>query len=193
MMWSTKVSTLFALTLATLGASAARASGQAVNPAMPNVGDVAPDFTTSGATKDGVTPKPVKLSDLRGKTVVLAFFPRARTSGCTHQMTAYRDRYSALFHDGKNITLVAISTDQDTTQADWAREQSFPFLFASDYGGKIGNMYHVYDADHSIDSRVLFVIGPDGKITYRAAPFRELVETSYSDLGSAINQTGQSR
>lgn len=160
---------------------------------MPNVGDMAPDFTTSGATKNGVTSKPVTLSSLRGQTVVLAFFPRARTSGCTHQMTAYRDRYSQLFHDGKQITLIAISTDADTTQADWAKEANFPFLFASDYSGKIGDAYHVHDVDHGIDSRVLFVIGPDGKITYRAAPFRELVETSYSDLGSAINQTGQSR
>jgi peroxiredoxin Q/BCP len=155
----------------------------------PNVGDVAPDFTLHGATKDGVTPKPVMLSSFRGQTVVLAFFPRARTSGCTHQMEAYRDRYAALFHQGKNVTLIAISTDADTTQADWAREQGFPFLFASDMGGKVGTIYGTFNAAENYESRVLFIVGPDGKITYRAQPFKELVEASYTDLGAAINTT----
>lgn len=48
---------------------------------MPKVGDVAPDFTLAGATKSGLTEKPIHLSDLKGQTVVLAFFPKARTKG----------------------------------------------------------------------------------------------------------------
>ncbi len=47
----------------------------------PKVGDVAPDFTVPAATKAGVLPKPIRLSDFRGQTVVLAFFPKARTGG----------------------------------------------------------------------------------------------------------------
>jgi peroxiredoxin Q/BCP len=47
----------------------------------PKVGDMAPDFTLSGSTKDGVLPKPIHLADFRGQTVVLAFFPKARTKG----------------------------------------------------------------------------------------------------------------
>jgi thioredoxin-dependent peroxiredoxin len=47
----------------------------------PKVGDVAPDFTLTGSTKDGVMPKPIHLADFRGQTVVLAFFPKARTKG----------------------------------------------------------------------------------------------------------------
>jgi thioredoxin-dependent peroxiredoxin len=159
----------------------------------PKVGDAAPDFTMSGATKDGVTPKPVTLSNYRGQTVVLAFFPRARSSGCTHQMQAYRDRYASLFHKGDKVTLIAISDDPDTTLVAWAREQNFPFLFASDVGGKVGQVYGTYDADRVIDLRTLLVVGPDGKVTYVAAPFRELVETSYSDLGTAINTTVASK
>jgi thioredoxin-dependent peroxiredoxin len=157
----------------------------------PNVGDVAPDFTLHGATKDGVTPKPVTLSSFRGQTVVVAFFPKARTSGCTHQMEAYRDRYTSLFHQGKNVTLIAISVDADTTQAAWAHDEGFPFVFASDVGGKIGTKYGAFSPDHGgYEQRILFVVGPDGKITYRAQPFRELVETSYSDLGTAIDAAG---
>jgi peroxiredoxin Q/BCP len=47
----------------------------------PKVGDVAPDFTLKGSTKDGLLPKPIHLVDFRGQTVVLAFFPKARTKG----------------------------------------------------------------------------------------------------------------
>jgi peroxiredoxin Q/BCP len=47
----------------------------------PKVGDVAPDFTLKGSTKDGLLPKPIHLADFRGQTVVLAFFPKARTKG----------------------------------------------------------------------------------------------------------------
>jgi peroxiredoxin Q/BCP len=48
---------------------------------VPKVGDMAPDFTLKGSTKDGLLPKPIHLADLRGQTVVLAFFPKSRTKG----------------------------------------------------------------------------------------------------------------
>ena len=175
---------------AVLALSTSVAAAQTPNTTSPNVGEVAPDFTLHGATKDGVTPKPLTLSSYRGQTVVLAFFPRARSSGCTHQMQAYRDRYSQLFHQGKNVTLIAISTDADTTLAAWAKEQGFPFYFASDMGGKVGTTYGAFVNQYGgVDMRLLYVVGPDGKITYRAQPFKELVEASYTDLGHEIDAT----
>ena len=48
---------------------------------VPKVGDMAPDFTLKGSTKDGLLPKPIHLADFRGQTVVLAFFPKSRTKG----------------------------------------------------------------------------------------------------------------
>src|SRR5438105_3883271 len=76
-------------------------------PGTPKVGDVAPDFMLTPSTSAGVGAKPVSLSSLKGRTVVIAFFPRARTSGCTKQMESYRDQYEALFHGGKDVTLFA--------------------------------------------------------------------------------------
>lgn len=64
--------------------SALSQSGAAVAPAVvagPKVGEIAPDFSLSGATRYGVLKSPVRLSDLRGRTVVLAFFAQARTKG----------------------------------------------------------------------------------------------------------------
>jgi len=55
--------------------------GEAQQPVPLKVGDAAPDFTLQGATQDGVLPAPVRLSDLRDQTVVIAFFYKARTSG----------------------------------------------------------------------------------------------------------------
>ncbi len=68
------------------------------------VGSVAPDFTIEAANAAGVLAKPFKLSEHKGETVVLAFFPKARTSGCTTQMEAYRDQYKDLMNGGNKVT-----------------------------------------------------------------------------------------
>jgi hypothetical protein len=62
-------------------ASAQQASAAAASEAGPRVRDVAPDFTLAGATRYGLLKTPVRLSDYRGRTVVLAFFYQARTKG----------------------------------------------------------------------------------------------------------------
>lgn len=159
-------------------------------PRGPQVGDVAPDFTLPGATKDGVTGKPVTLSALKGRTVVLAFFPRARTSGCTIQMKAYRDQYATLFGGGKDVTLLAISTDSASALASWAKDEAFPFTFVGDAGFTAGKSYGVIADGRSMASRVLFVIGPDGKIAKVMRPFREVDPTAYTELGEAIAAAG---
>lgn len=64
-----------------LGGSTAGAQSPAPPEGGLKVGDLAPDFTLPGATKDGTLPNPIHLADLRGQTVVLAFFPKARTGG----------------------------------------------------------------------------------------------------------------
>jgi peroxiredoxin len=154
--------------------------------AVPKVGTQAPDFAGPASTRYGLLKNPLHLSDLRGKTVVLAFFPRSRTQGCTVQMESYRDRYATLFSGGKGIVVVSISTDADTTQQSWARDANFPMVFVSDSAGAIGKMYGVIDQKQHYDTRVAFVISPEGRISYRAMPFKELTETAYGELGTAV-------
>ena len=103
-------------------------------------------------------------------------------------MEAYRDQYAKLFHGGKNVVLVAISADADTTQASWAREKDFPHLFVTDPDGTIGKQYGAWRDPPKMDARFVYVIDPTGKIAYRATPFRELVDQSYTDLGEAIDK-----
>jgi AhpC/TSA family len=70
-----------ALTLALAPSLAYAQAEQTATPAPPTVGQMAPDFSLAGATRYGLLVSPVKLSDFRGKTVVIAFFFKARTKG----------------------------------------------------------------------------------------------------------------
>src|ERR1700728_2102326 len=123
----------------------------------PAVGDMAPDFTLPASRGGRVLAQPLKLSDYRGKTVVLAFYPKSRTSGCTVQMEAYRDRYAKLFHGGKDVTLISISADDAPTQASWATDEKFSWTFASDAGGAVGTQYGTFNPEYKLDMRTLYI------------------------------------
>jgi peroxiredoxin len=102
-------------------------------------------------------------------------------------MEAYRDQYATLFHNGRKVAVIGISVDADTTLAAWARESSFPIVFASDPGGVIGKTYGAFDTKNNVDNRSLFVVGPDGRIAYITKPFKVLAPAAYSDLGRVID------
>jgi hypothetical protein len=70
-----------AASIVAVGVSGAQQNSTAAAPAGPAVNDVAPDFSLTGATRYGLLKNPVRLSDYRGRTVVLAFFYQARTKG----------------------------------------------------------------------------------------------------------------
>jgi peroxiredoxin Q/BCP len=103
-------------------------------------------------------------------------------------MNAYRDQYAQVFKNGRNVVLIAISADFDTALYTWARDAEFPFLFASDTGTVVGKMYGALASRAGMTNRNLFVVGPDGKVAYRAAPFREIDPTAYTELGAAIGK-----
>lgn len=153
------------------------------------VGTMAPDFTVTVVTSAGVVAKPFKLSEHRGETVVLAFFPKARTSGCTVQMESYRDKYAQTFNGGKKVTLVGVSIDNDTALVSWAKDANFQFHFAADTDRKVGVAYGA-NAGTGYHKRTLYVIDPKGKITYVAAPFNQMSADAYTDLGTAITSAG---
>ena len=103
-------------------------------------------------------------------------------------MNAYRDQYAQLFKNGRNVVLIAISADPDTALASWARDSEFPFLFASDTGTIVARRYGALADRPGMTNRNLFVVGPDGRIAYRATPFQEVDPKAYRDLGAAIDK-----
>ena len=108
-------------------------------------------------------------------------------------MNAYRDQYATLFKNGRGIVLIAISADPDTTLASWARDSEYPFLFASDTATAVGRQYGALASKPGLTNRNLFVVGPDGRIAYRAIPFREIDPTAYKELGAALDRVRESR
>ncbi|HEX9727999.1 MAG TPA: redoxin domain-containing protein [Gemmatimonadales bacterium] len=106
-------------------------------------------------------------------------------------MHAYRDQYAQLFRDGREIILIAISTDAAQAQFEWARDDEFQFLFGSDESAEVGKLYGAWQTTRSgdaIDNRSVFVVNPDGAIEYVAAPFREIDPTAYEELDEAIKR-----
>lgn len=180
-----------AATLALVPSIAAAQGTPAAAPTPLKVGDTAPDFSVTWVTSAGVEKKPFKLSEHKGETIILAFFPKARTSGCTMQMESYRDKYADVFKSGKKVTLVGVSIDADTSLISWASDAKFPFHFAADVDRKVGVAYGA-NAGTGFHKRFLYVIDPSGKISYAATPFLQMSQDAYAELGSAITKAGGS-
>ena len=102
-------------------------------------------------------------------------------------MEAYRDQYAKLFNNGKNVVVLGVSVDPDTTLASWARDQQTPVLYASDPNQKVGNLYG--SVSGKSDNRSLFVIDPAGRIVKRMQPFNVLSQTAYDELEAAVKST----
>jgi peroxiredoxin len=103
-------------------------------------------------------------------------------------MHAYRDQYAQLFRGGRDVVLIAISADPVDALASWAKDDEFPFLMASDTDLKVGTAYGALSPRGPTTNRNLFVVGPDGKIAFRAIPFREIDPTAYTELGEALDR-----
>ena len=106
-------------------------------------------------------------------------------------MRAYRDQYATLFRGGKDIVLMGISTDSPEEQHSWAEDEEFPFLFASDPGSEVGQLFGAFREGRDgnlIDNRTLFIIDPDGRIVWRAVPFREIDPMAYVELQASLDE-----
>jgi thioredoxin-dependent peroxiredoxin len=154
----------------------------------PDVGRRAPPFRLPWASKDGIGPadQPYDLSLDRGKTVVLAFFPRDFTAGCTAEMRTFAEQYDSLF--GPDVTVVGVSTDSLATHTRFAASLNLPFRLLSDPQQQVAGRYAAKDRSGYM-RRVVYVIGPDGKVRYRNLRFNALDPKHYADLAAAVRRT----
>jgi thioredoxin-dependent peroxiredoxin len=163
---------------------AAPGSAAVAAPAGPDVGQVAPDFTAQWADGSGARATPVSLAALRGKVVVIAFYPKDRTSGCTAELTKFRDQHSTLF--GENVVVLPVSADSIPSHVAWASEMKFPFALVSDPQLTMAEAYGSRGAGRPTASRTVFVVGKDGKVAWRDMKFNALNEDSYTALATAV-------
>jgi len=129
-------------------------------PAMPKVGDKAP--LVEGIDQDG---KPWKLSDDIGKKVVLLYFyPKDQTPGCTREACGFRDSIDAL--KAENVEVIGVSFDTSESHLKFITKYKLNFPLIADTDGKIADTYGVRMAGRSMANRVSFLIGLDGKIVH---------------------------
>lgn len=124
---------------------------------MLKVGDLAPDFTAE--MQNGKT---LRLSELRGRRVVLFFFPKAFTPGCTVETRRFRDHYSEIAALGAEV--VGVSVDRGEVQCEFASKEGVHFPMIGDEMRRIGKSYDVLWPLLNINQRVTYVIGPEGHI-----------------------------
>jgi peroxiredoxin Q/BCP len=126
-------------------------------------GDSAPDFTLPDA--DG---NPVSLTDYRGRSVIVYFYPAASTPGCTKQACDFRDNLADL--DGQNIAVVGISPDKPAKLAKFRDDQSLTFPLLSDPDRSVLETYGAYGEKKLYGKttvgviRSTIVIDPEGKV-----------------------------
>lgn len=130
---------------------------------MPNKGEMAPDFEL--LNQEGI---PVKLSDFRGKRVVLFAYPKANTSGCTTQACGFRDNLPTF--EGANFVVLGISPDEPKALQKWRTKEGLSYDLLSDPDHKVLEAWGVW-AEKSMYGkkywgvvRSHWVIGVDGMI-----------------------------
>jgi peroxiredoxin Q/BCP len=125
-----------------------------------NLGDQAPDFTLP--TDKGDT---FHLAGQKGKPVVLYFYPKDDTPGCTAEACAFRDQYADFLDLG--AVVVGVSSDSEASHQKFSQKYKLPFPLLADAGGQLRKQYEVPRAFLGLlPGRVTFVIDKDGKIAY---------------------------
>jgi peroxiredoxin Q/BCP len=119
------------------------------------VGKVAPDI--KAVAQDGT---PVHLAALKGKRVVLYFYPKDETPGCTKEACSFRDTWQDISKTG--AVLIGISADTEDSHKEFVAHYKLPFLLLSDPDGKIGTAYGVPFSGHH--QRQTVVVGADGVV-----------------------------
>lgn len=123
-----------------------------------DVGQMAPDFTLPKSDGTKVT-----LSNFRGnKKVVVYFYPKDDTPGCTAQACSFRDNYEDFIEAGAEV--IGISSDSENSHTGFADKHRLPFILLADKGGKVRKQYGAFDMFGLIPGRVTFVIDLDGKV-----------------------------
>jgi peroxiredoxin Q/BCP len=150
----------------------------------PREGQWAPDFSLPWASKDTAGALPwFSLTANRGKVVVLAFYPKDFTQGCTAEMKTFTEKFDDLF--GEGVVVVGINADSLTTHQRFAQSLGLPFHLLSDLDQSISRKYGSADQG-GYNRRTVYVIDRAGKVAYADLRFGALDPKAYSRLKEAV-------
>jgi peroxiredoxin Q/BCP len=125
----------------------------------------APDFTLPDENGE-----PVTLSSLKGKPIVLFFYPRANTPGCTIEACGFRDQYAKLIRAG--LTVLGISPDTAKAQKKFQEKYDLPYTLLADADKDVAKLFDVLKEKNMYGKKVIgierttFLLAPDGKIAH---------------------------
>jgi thioredoxin-dependent peroxiredoxin len=148
------------------------------------VGDSAPDFELASETGEKV-----KLSDFRGKRVVLFFYPKDNTSGCTTQACGFRDNYPII--EEKNAVVLGVSPDNEKSHQKFKTKYNLPFTLLVDADHAVADAYGVWGEKSMYGKKYMgiirshFIIDEEGRIAdaqVKVSP-GESVERAMTALG----------
>ena len=152
-----------------------------------DVGTKAPDFTLTNQDR-----QPVKLSDQRGKPVVLAFFPAAFSSVCTKELCTFRDSIAQL--NAAHAQVYGISVDTFFTLKAFQDQQHYNFPLLSDFNKQVIRDYGVFNYDmiglKGIAKRAVFVIDKDGVVRHKEILDDARNEPNYEQVLSTLEAIG---
>jgi peroxiredoxin Q/BCP len=120
-----------------------------------SAGTKAPEFTAKDDAGNTVS-----LSDFAGKIVVLYFYPKDDTPGCTKEAQGFRDKYAD--YQGKDIVVLGVSTDDEASHKAFKEKYGLPFALLADTDGAITKAYDVDGGGYS--KRVTYIINGEGMI-----------------------------
>jgi peroxiredoxin Q/BCP len=124
------------------------------------IGQAAPEFELTDSQG-----KRVRLADFRGKrTVVLYFYPKDDTPGCTKEACSFRDHYEAFKDAGAEV--IGVSSDSEASHGKFATKYKLPFTLLADGGGRIRKLYGVPATLGLLPGRVTFVIDRKGIVRH---------------------------
>jgi peroxiredoxin Q/BCP len=123
------------------------------------MGERAPDFTLPDANG-----RQVRLGDFRGRPVVLYFYPKDDTPGCTKEACTFRDQYQDFQDAGAEV--LGVSSDSSESHRKFAARHRLPFTLLADHGGKVRALYGVPATLGLLPGRVTFVIDGEGVVRH---------------------------
>lgn len=125
---------------------------------MLTVGRDAPTFELEDQNGQSVS-----LSEYAGSRIVLYFYPKAKTGGCTIEAQGFRDQHDEFA--ARDIKIIGVSTDPVSLLSEFATEEELPFTLLADEDGNVATAYDAL-SESGTTERTTYIIGPDGTVEY---------------------------
>jgi glutaredoxin-dependent peroxiredoxin len=157
--------------------------------AAPKVGEAAPDFKLPYATQEKLFMKPeeqMSLSSLRGKNVILAFYPADWSGGCTTEVCTLRDTFAEL--SKLNAMVLGISGDYVFSHQEWAKHHNLPFPLLSDHDHRVAKAYDSYMEQYGFNKRTVYLIDKEGVVRYVNLAFKAGDKKDYDALRAELEK-----